>query len=116
MRRLVVGAGSHDPSALIADVRTGVLVEGFRHGRVELRAGRFRIEVDVGRPITRGRLGRLRRGFWLEGDVRATLAAIEAVGSDPCACRAPIMCGKGDVVATELVAPTIRLGPVEVRS
>jgi TldD protein len=116
MRALEIAAGKESADALMSDLARGLYVERFRHARVDLREGRFTIDVELARDIRRGRLGTTRRDLRLTGAVLPTLAAIEAIGRDVRSCAQTIWCGKGDVVATRLAGPTIRLAPIEVES
>ena len=108
MSNTYIAAGTDDPSAVLADVRSGVYVSRLRGGDVNISTGEFAFAAAEAWLIEGGRLTRPLSGVTLLGNGPAALSAIDAVCGDLDFTQA--MCAKEDQwVPVSYGAPTLRI-------
>ena len=115
MTNLVMSAGDRDPADLIREVTRGIFVERLGRGQVDPRRGEFRLEVESGRLIEGGEVGRPVAGGSLLGSCRDLLRSIDGIGTDATMDHDAGACIKEDqIVPVGQVTPTLRVARVRI--
>ncbi len=105
--------GKEDPSAILAETRSGLFVRKMGGGQVNTINGDFVFEVQEGYLVEGGKKGELVRGATLIGNGPKVLQAIDRVGSDLGFSIGT--CGKeGQEVPVSCGQPTLRIPEITV--
>lgn len=115
MTNLSVAPGTDDPADLLSGISRGLYVERLGRGQVDPRRGEFRLEVEAGRLIESGSLGRPAAGAFIVGSCRDLLLGIDGVGGDVAVDPGAGVCIKEDqIVPVGQIAPSLRLARVRI--
>jgi TldD protein len=115
MTNLSVAPGTDDPADLLTGIGRGLYVERLGRGQVDPRRGEFRLEVEAGRLIESGSLGRPAAGAFIVGSCRDLLLGIDGVGGDVAVDPGAGVCIKEDqIVPVGQIAPSLRLSRVRI--
>ena len=115
MTNLILAAGMESAEDLPKSVDRGLLVQRLGRGQVDPRRGQFRLEVEKGRMIEGGRLGRPVAGAYLVGSCMDLLASIDGVGGDLTMDPGAGICIKEDQIApVGSVSPSVRVSCVRI--
>jgi hypothetical protein len=115
MTNLILAAGSENAEDLPKSVDRGLLVQRLGRGQVDPRRGQFRLEVEIGRMIEGGRLGRPVTGAFLVGSCMELLAGIDGVGGDLTMDPGAGLCIKDDqIVPVGSASPSVRVSRVHI--
>ncbi len=113
MTNSLVLPGTSDPAAILADVEHGLYAEELGGGEVNPATGDFVFGITEAYLIEKGELTRRVRGANLIGNGPATLALVDAVGTDFALKQG--MCGKGGQwVPVAFGTPTLRIARLTV--
>jgi predicted Zn-dependent protease len=115
---VVVSAGSATPEEMTRRLQSGLWIEEFRGGSVDLAAGSFRLHFPRARRVRRGALADELGQGWIAGDMVETLRRIEPVLSRRVrACRSLGWCARaGQVVPVQGASPDVMIRGVAVRA
>ncbi len=114
---VVVAGGSATPDEMVRRLHTGLWIEEFRGGSVDLAAGSFRLHFPRARRVRRGALSDELGPGWIGGALVDTLRRIEPVVSRRVRiCRALGWCAReGQVVPVQGESPDVLIRRVAVR-
>ncbi len=107
MRATYMEGGKASAEDIIAQVSSGIYVDTFSNGQVQIGAGDFTFYVKNGRIIENGRLTRPVKDINIIGNGPGALAAITAVGNDPLIDDGTWTCGKGQYCPVSCGMPTV---------
>jgi TldD protein len=114
---IVVSGGAADPDEMLRRLVTGIWIEEFRGGSIEIAGGTFRLRFPRARRVRRGRLADELGPGILAGELLPALGAIEPVlGREVHACRALGWCARaGQVIPVGGAAPDVLIRRLAVR-
>jgi predicted Zn-dependent protease len=114
---VVVSPGHATSDEMTRRLQTGLIIEEFDGGSVELASGKFRLRFPRARRVRRGRLADECGDGFLSGEILAVLASIDsALGRDQHPYRALGWCARGgQVVPVQGAAPDVLVRRVRVR-
>jgi TldD protein len=114
---VVVSPGSADSDEMLRRLGSGLWIEAFSGGSVELASGTFRLRFPRARRVRRGRLSDELGGGILAGEILPALGGIEPVmGRDVRPCRSFGWCSRaGEVVPVGGESPDVLLRRLTVR-
>jgi predicted Zn-dependent protease len=115
---VVVSAGSATPEEMTRRLQSGLWIEEFRGGSVDLAAGSFRLHFPRARRVRRGALADELGPGWIAGDMVETLRRIEPVLSRRVrVCRSLGWCARaGQVVPVQGASPDVLIRGVAVKA
>lgn len=115
LTNLVMAPGREHPEDLLHGVERGLYVQRLGRGQVDPRLGRFRLEVETGRLVEKGRATRPVAGGYLVGRCLELLAAIDAVGGDQVDDPGAGLCIKEDQIApVGQTSPSLRVAGIRI--
>lgn len=115
---IVVAAGHATSAEMARRLHSGLWIDRFDSGSIELSSGRFRLRFPRARRVRRGRLADECGAGVLAGEILAALRSVEAgLGRDVRPCRSLGWCSRGgQVVPVQGAAPEILLRKIAFRS
>ena len=115
---IVVAAGHATSAEMAKRLHSGLWIDGFESGSIELASGRFRLRFPRARRVRRGRLADECGAGVLSGEILTTLRSVEGVlGREVHPCRSFGWCSRGgQVVPVQGEAPEVLLRKVAFRS
>ena len=115
---VIVAAGNATPAEMAKRLHSGLWIDRFESGSIELASGRFRLRFPRARRVRRGRLADECGAGILAGEILTTLRSVEAVlGREVRPCRSFGWCSRrGQVVPVQGAAPEVLLRKVAFRS
>jgi len=113
---LVVGPGGASEEEMLHRLGTGIRVEEFDGGSVDLASGRFRLRFPAAQAVQRGRLGQPLGPGHLEGEIVEALAAVDSLlGARAKPCRQLAWCAReGKVLPVGGEAPAMIVRRMQV--
>ena len=113
---LVVGPGGASEEEMLHRLGTGIRIEEFDGGSVDLASGRFRLRFPAAQAVHRGRLGQPLGPGRVEGEIVEALAAVDSLlGSRAKPCRQLAWCAReGKVLPVGGEAPSVIVRRVQV--
>lgn len=113
---LVVGPGGASEEEMLHRLGTGIRLEEFDGGSVDLASGRFRLRFPAAQAVQRGRIGQSLGPGHLEGEVVEALAAVDSLlGSRVKACRQLAWCSReGKILPVGGEAPAVIVRKLQV--
>jgi TldD protein len=113
---LVVGPGGASEEEMLHRLGTGIRIEEFDGGSVDLVSGRFRLRFPAAQAVQRGRLSQPLGPGHLEGEIVEALAAVDPLlGSRAKPCRQLAWCAReGKVLPVGGEAPAMIVRRLQV--
>jgi TldD protein len=115
MRNTYMENGPHKTEEIIRSVKSGVFVESFRNGQVNIGPGDYTFYVATGNIIENGKLGAPIKDVNLIGSGPDSLSKITMVADDMAIDEGGWVCGKaGQSVPVSLGMPTVKVSAITV--
>jgi predicted Zn-dependent protease len=113
---LVVGPGGASEEEMLHRLGTGLRIDEFDGGSVDLASGRFRLRFPAAQAVTRGRLGQTLGPGHLEGEIVEALAAVDPLlGARAKPCRQLAWCAReGKILPVGGEAPSMIVRRMQV--
>jgi len=113
---IVVGPGGASEEEMLHRLATGIRIEEFDGGSVDLASGRFRLRFPAAQAVQRGRIGQPLGPGHLEGEIVEALAAVDSLlGSRAKSCRQLAWCSReGKIVPVGGEAPAVIVRKLQV--
>lgn len=115
MTNTVMLAGSHEPAAIIASVKSGLYAANFGGGQVDITSGKFVFSAAEAWMIEDGKLTHPVKGATLIGNGPDALTRVSMIGNDLALDAGIGTCGKdGQSVPVGVGQPTLRIDGLTV--